>query len=757
MTEPSNAREAGRNRLPQIIGVLVVIAASLIGAIVVGYVVAGNMIMERVSGLPVSLPLIFGTLAAAGFIFAILVIDRLIDLFRTQQQRLSGAKMHRRLAVILSVVALLPAAVAFSLTGALLNALTDEFFVERMETNASVARNLANAYADSVGRQMGFNLVLVERELSRARLGGVSPETAPIGYRRFLTGLASIYEFSELTEIDQNGRVVARISMSGLDAPALPPAGQLATSGSDGFARAKFGAVDPNTLDTYFVVIPLDGGARGALIGYRRENPRIADELAAITTLRNENRVLTARAQELNAVANSGFLLLSIVLLLAAAWIGLLVANAIVGPVRRLASAAGKVSSGDLESRVEVRRNDGELGDLGHAFNEMTEQLSAQRDELVAANEDAEDRRRFIETMLGVIPAGVVSVSRKGEIGLANPSAAAILGEEPADLVGRPMADVIPAMGRLLDIAGSTGNGMRESLEWSRSDNVRSLIVEISPEIEHGVGAVGFVVTLEDITELVTAQRTAAWADVARRIAHEIKNPLTPIQLSAERLRRRYAKGLEGRDREVFDQCTETIIRHVGDIGRMVTEFSSFARMPEPIMAESDLCEITREALFPFPVANPDITFVSDLPDHPVLVLCDGRLIVQALANMIKNAVEAISEDGDRQDGSIEIEITSERTGARVEVRDNGRGLPKKLQHRLTEPYMTTREKGTGLGLAIVRKAIEDHDGSFDIRDREGGGAIASLFLPSLQKAADPVDRDISATASPGEPALHGH
>ncbi|MEM9838296.1 MAG: ATP-binding protein [Pseudomonadota bacterium] len=742
------------NRLAQVAGVVLAVGAALVGAAAVGFFVAGNTIMERVGGLPVSLPLIFGTLAGAGLVLAVLVVDRLVDLLRTQ--RLSGAKMHRRLALILSIVALLPAGVAFGLTGALLNAFTDEVFVERIETNASVARNLANAYADSVGRQMGFNLLLVERDLSRARQTGLTPEGAPIGYRRVLTDLASIYEFSELTHLDENGRVVARVSASGLPQPDLPPAGQIQATGGEGVLRAQFGAVNAGTLDTYFVALPIEGGARGSLIGYRRESPRIANELVAVQDLRNENRVLQARVREIGSVANLGFLLLSIVLLLAAAWIGLIVANAIVGPIRRLATAAERVSGGDLESRVEVRKNDGELGDLGNAFNDMTKQLSAQRKELVAANEDAEDRRRFIETMLGVIPAGVVSVSRDGMIGLANPSAAAILGEEPDALLGRRMADVIPAMGRMLETAAETGAGTRESLEWSSRNGVRSLIIEISPEMEHG-DAVSFVVTIEDITELLTAQRTAAWADVARRIAHEIKNPLTPIQLSAERLRRRYAKNLEGRDREVFDQCTDTIVRHVGDIGRMVTEFSSFARMPEPIMAANDLRELTKEALFPFPVANAEIKFVSTLPDREVMVLCDGRLIVQALTNMIKNAVEAISEESDRTDGQIELEVMIERTGARVEVRDNGRGLPDKLRHRLTEPYMTTREKGTGLGLAIVRKAIEDHDGSFAISDREGGGAVASLFLPSLQTDAETANRDISATAPEGEPALHEH
>jgi len=738
---------------------LIVIAlATLAGAGFVGVVVGENVVLERITGLPVSLPWLFGGFAAAAVILGILVVDRLYDLVQTQRQQLSGAKMHGRVAVLLSVVALAPAAVAFSLTGIIVSAFTDEFFVERMDETTSVARNLANAYADSVGRQMLFNISLVEREVFFALESGISPEKAPIGYRKYLNGMAALYQFSELTHVDAAGRVVARTALSGDPVP-LPPPSQLSpavrTDGS--LSSAPFGFVEQAEVGTYFIVMPLGRGEYGYLIGYRRELPRIYDGLIGVQELRDENRQLQRRATQIGTVANNGFLLLSVVLLLAALWIGLLVANAVVGPIRRLATAADRVSSGDLQSRVEVRQRDGELGDLGRSFNQMTERLAAQRKDLIAAGEDAENRRRFIETMLAAIPAGVISVSREGDVGLANPSAALILGRQPGDLVGQPLAAVVPPAAPLFDVVRSTGKGMRESVEWSRRDDVRSLVIEISPEAERGEDGAGFVITIEDITELLTAQRTAAWGDVARRIAHEIKNPLTPIQLSAERLRRRYAKDLEGRDREIFDQCTETIIRHVGDIGRMVTEFSSFARMPEPIMAENDLREIAKEAIFPFGVAHPAVEFVSILPDGEVPVLCDNRLIVQALTNMIKNAVESIEENEITSSGRIEMEVAVERTGARIEVRDNGLGLPEKFRHRLTEPYMTTRAKGTGLGLAIVRKAVEDHDGSFTISDREGGGAEASLFLPTLQKDPESADRDISATVPGEEPALHGH
>jgi two-component system nitrogen regulation sensor histidine kinase NtrY len=737
---------------------LLLLALSVLWAVASGIFFARRLSADPISSVPVPLPVAFAVLSGIAFLLTLLVIGRLWDLFRVQRQKLSGAKMHRRLAGLLSLVALAPAAVAFALTGGLITTLVDDIFVERIDESALVARNLANSYANTVGQQMGRNLILIEGDLRRAAAEGVSPSVSPIGYRRFLTGLAEIYRFDRLVYIDASGKIVASVGPVLPEQP-LPPAEQF-TLPTDENGQVKdtfrFNSLDPRTIDIYYAVRPLDRGASGYLVGYLREGTQIAAQLTAVVGLRDQNRIFQERIGDLREAANIGFLLLSINLLLGAAWLGLLIAGAIVDPIRRLATAADRVSSGDLASRVEVRRRDGELGELGFAFNDMTKRLAAQRDDLIAAGEEAESRRRFMETMLGAIPAGVISVDREGAIRLSNSSAEQILGETQADLLGRSLTEVLPKLRRSFELAQLTGRGVRESVERGTGGDVRSLVVEISPEPSTGEGTSGFVVTIDDISDLVTAQRTAAWADVARRIAHEIKNPLTPIQLSAERLKRRYANTLEGRDKEIFDQCTTAIVKHVGDIGRMVTEFSSFARMPEPIMAEHDLREIAREAVFPFTVAHPQITFESTLPEEPVPVLCDARLIVQALTNLVKNAAESITESGRAAEGRIEVEVVRERAGARVEVRDNGRGLPKEQRHRLTEPYMTTREKGTGLGLAIVRKAIEDHDGSFSITDREGGGAAATLFLPALPIRLDPGQTEPHEMVEAEKELLHG-
>ncbi|MEM9809972.1 MAG: ATP-binding protein [Pseudomonadota bacterium] len=738
---PKGGSTAGQPSSARLLTRLILLIGGLMIAVAFGFVVSDRLILDRVEGLPRVVPMIFTALCAIGLILTFFVADRLWDLIRTQRQQLSGARMYRRLAAILSAVSLLPALVAFTLTGVILGGVTDQFFVDRVERSSRLARNLANAYTEGVSREMGLTLLSAERDLDRVKQLGTAPDASPIGYRRYLTGLAFIYNFQGLTHIGPDGRIIARVAMGEAALHPLPPGREFLPVEGGAGPTVRFGTIDPANFGAYYAVIPMDGGSSGYLIGYKQEADQISGQLLAVRDFRDQNRALQARIQELSRVANQGFLVLSIVLLLAAAWIGLVVANAVVGPVRRLATAANRVSRGDLTSRVEVYPRDGELGDLGHAFNEMTTQLSEQRGELIAASEESENRRQFIETMLDAIPAGVISVSREGMIGLSNPSAALILGVKEGALLGQNLAQILPDIEPIFHLAKATGRGVRESMEWNRAGKPRSLIVEINPEAEHARDARGFVITIEDISELVTAQRTAAWADVARRIAHEIKNPLTPIQLSAERLQRRYAETLVDRDKEIFDQCTSTIIKNVGDIGRMVTEFSSFARMPEPIMTDNDLRELAREAMFPFTVAHPDITFVSSMPNDPVPIHCDGRLIAQALTNLIKNAAEAIEEGPKRSDGLVEIEVIPETLGSRIEVRDNGRGLPTTLRHRLTEPYMTTREKGTGLGLAIVRKAIEDHDGSFEIHDRPGGGAVAALFIPALHSGSVRGDR----------------
>ena len=423
-------------------------------------------------------------------------------------------------------------------------------------------------------------------------------------------------------------------------------------------------------------------------------------------------------------------------------------ANAISGPVSRLVQAAGKVAGGDLSARVDADNDPEEIAVLSHAFNNMTRDLQHQQHALTLASDEAKQRSRFIETVLSEVSAGVLATDGDGNISAANRQAVSLLdlpGDRGHGLSLESVAPELVPIARDAQVAGIAEG----EVDVSRTKETRRLRVRASRSEE------GLVLTFDDITRLVSAQRNAAWRDVARRIAHEIKNPLTPIQLSAERIRRKFRGGIQPGDLETFDRCTETIVRQVGDIGRMVDEFSSFARMPTPTFAPHDLTDLLREAVFAQRVANPDIDFDLMEPLGAIEVLADGRMIAQALTNVLKNAVEAVSaRTSKRPDppGLITAEIAQEAEGVTIIIEDNGLGLPAKDRDRLTEPYVTTRDKGTGLGLAIVKRILEDHGGELVLTDaRHGVGARAILTLPS-----SPGEGANAAAAQASVEVLHG-
>jgi two-component system nitrogen regulation sensor histidine kinase NtrY len=413
-----------------------------------------------------------------------------------------------------------------------------------------------------------------------------------------------------------------------------------------------------------------------------------------------------------------------------------------VSPIRRLIGAAEQVSAGNLDVHVPARSSAGDIGSLASTFNTMTGQLKSQRDALLAANDKLDERRRFTEAVLSGVSAGVIGLDESGRVTLVNRSALAALGLAEDELIGRPLAEAIPALGEVLGEArGRIRGPAHAQIQLMRNGDQRTLNVQVTQE-RSGGKLEGLIVTLDDITDLMAAQRRSAWADVARRIAHEIKNPLTPIQLSAERLKRRFGSRVDADDRKVFDQCTETIVRQVGDIRRMVDEFSGFARMPKPIMQNRDLKEVVREAVFLQEVGNPNIRFKLELPEEPVVAQIDDRLVTQALTNIVKNATEAIEAVGPGKEGLITVHVHQAPGEAIIDVEDNGKGLPTEDREKLLEPYMTTREKGTGLGLAIVRKIMEEHGGSVALLDAR---AVATGGRGALMRLTFPVPASVSA------------
>ena len=531
--------------------------------------------------------------------------------------------------------------------------------------------------------------------------------------QQFLTFQASVRGLGAAIVLDKNLKVVERAQVPTNQTFAIPPSEAL----------AKIGEKEPQIVllpDVNYVAaaVKLHGYDDLYLYVARLLDPQVVPTLQATKESVREYVAIESRRLGIQVAFALMYTVIALIVMLSAVWIGLNFANRLVAPIRRLISAANVVSTGNLYVRVPVRQSEGDLANLGETFNRMTHELRTQRDDIVRARDVIDSRRRFTEAVLSGASAGVIGIDGNGCVSILNRSAEKLIGHSEQDALGKPMADVLPELAGIMADAQSGAQRLTQGqVTINRNNRERNLSVRVtseqSAESEHG-----YVVTLDDITELVAAQRTSAWADVARRIAHEIKNPLTPIQLSAERLKRKYGKMI-GEDRAVFDQCTDTIVRQVDDIKQMVDEFSRFARMPKPVMAADDVADVVRQAAFLMRVGNAEIDIEAEVAEDPMPARFDRRLISQALTNIIKNATEAIAAVPPAELGKGRIRIFAAREGGDIviDVVDNGIGLPKENRSRLLEPYVTTREKGTGLGLAIVGRIVEEHGGVIELGD----------------------------------------
>jgi two-component system nitrogen regulation sensor histidine kinase NtrY len=458
-------------------------------------------------------------------------------------------------------------------------------------------------------------------------------------------------------------------------------------------------------------------------------DPGVVAQLTQTEASAAEYAALESRRLGIQVAFALMFAVIALTILMASVLIGLNFANWLVAPIRNLMSAANIVSTGDLHVQVPVHKSEGDLAQLGETFNKMTQELRTQRDELVSASDLIDSRRRFIEAVLSSASAGIIGVDASGSVGILNRSAEKLIGHAESETLDHPLSDVLPELDDMMKTAREgTQRLVQGQITITRDGHERNLSVRVSAE-QTGQSRDSYIITLDDITELVSAQRTSAWGDVARRIAHEIKNPLTPIQLSAERIRRKFGKVIT-EDKGVFEQCTDTIVRQVDDIRRMVDEFSRFARMPKPVMEGEDVADTVRQAVFLMKVGHPDLDIVADIKQDPMRAQFDRRLISQALTNIIKNATEAIEQvpPGELGRGRIDVIAARENDDIVIDVIDNGIGLPKVSRARLLEPYVTTRQKGTGLGLAIVGRVLEDHGGRIELKD-------ASDFRPGQRGA----------------------
>jgi two-component system nitrogen regulation sensor histidine kinase NtrY len=659
-----------------------------------------------------------------------LVAWRLIQLWTARRSGMAGARLHARLVAWFIAIAVGPVILVAIFAVVSLNLGLENWFSDRVREALGSAVNVSQVYVDEHKQGIFDDIRYIADNLQRDPT--LFDENKHVIEGRFYARLDQLTRSRGLQAAylyDSTRLQISRTAPQDFRDPAPPTAAEITQARQS----VVIGLPNPGTITA---LAQLQTLTDAYLMVVRVVDPQVFSYYLRNQAAVSEYNQLDENRQEFQLYFFALYALVSLLVLLAAIWSGLWAANLLVRPISALIAAAERVSEGDLEAQVPVEREDDELGTLGLTFNRMTQQLVAQRADLVDANRQLDQRRRFTETVLSGVSAGVVGVDQDGKITLVNRAAARLLDAAPEDMENSFYAESMPELAALIRKAMDEPVGRASGeVQVKRGAKTRTLSVQVSSES----GEQGYVVTFDDITDLVSAQRTAAWADVARRIAHEIKNPLTPIQLSAERLKRKYASEIST-DPEIFQQCTDTIVRQVGDIGRMVDEFSSFARMPAPVMRRENAQELLQQAVFLQRVAHPEIIFSTDAPREPLHFEGDGRLISQALTNVLKNAGEGIAArlaKGDDTPGRISIALEPNGTGFAYRITDNGVGLPPEHRHRLTEPYVTTRAKGTGLGLAIVRKIMEDHGGEITLSDSDGGegGAQVVLSLPYMQKS----------------------
>ncbi len=685
-------------------------------------------------------------LANLAMIFALLalVVAEALRLYRQWRAQAAGAALHLRVVALFTIVAATPALLMVMVGTITLHRSLNPGYMHDVSTaihNTGIAAKLVQ---DSECGSLLRETRLTAADLDR---GKALFDKDPKVFNDYFASRARFLGFATAVMMKTDGEIIAHG-----DAPGARPA---VTPEASDFADAAKN--DPSCLlldngDVYVALSPLQAFKGVFLYTARPISPLAVKFPQESQSLEQLFQVFEASKGQIQLAFGILFGLLALIMLLSATWIGLAFANQLVAPIRRLIAATDQVASGNLYVQVPVRKADGDLGHLGQTFNKMTSELRLQQNRLLAASQSLDDRRQFIEAVLAGVPTAIIGVDDNGLVNVVNDSALKMLGVEASQAVGRGIGAIMPELTPLLESAdATTARLVRGQAVIMRGGHERKLNIHIG-------GRVGLmrrmVVTLDDITDLVSAQRTAAWADVARRIAHEIKNPLTPIQLSAERLKRKYGRLIVA-DRDIFDQCTDTIIRQVDDIKRMVDEFSSFARMPKSKLEPGEINSTIAQAVFLMRNGNPDISIESDIPDQPVICQFDRRLIAQALTNIIKNATEGLATA--REQGVLDrsprilVRLHTIAAGlAFIDIIDNGVGFPTANRNALLEPYVTTRAEGTGLGLPIVAKIMEDHGGGIELLDApEGQGARVALFLPLMPDAAQHDEPSSQTPANP--------
>jgi two-component system nitrogen regulation sensor histidine kinase NtrY len=657
------------------------------------------------------------------------VARQVVRLWSERKRGIAGAKLHVRLVFVFGVLAAAPAILMAVFSSVFLYFGIHAWFNAHVSTAVQESLEVAQAYLKEHQQVMRADVLAMANDLNRE-----APELTgnQDSFNTFMQTQSQLRNLPEAIVVTSDGKLRAHSRLSfTLEMDSVPQkalqdaqAGDVVLVTGDSHDRIRALIKLDRYFDSYLYV--------GRLVD--------ASVLAHMQTTENavrEYTTLQGKKSQLQVSVTAMFIAVALILLVAAVWFGLVFAEQLVTPIGALILAAERVRRGDLTVRVPESANDDEIGLLGRAFNRMTHQIEEQRDELIAANRMVDERRRFTEAVLSGASSGIIGLDAKGFITLANSRAKELLigdsRRSRRDFIGSKLVDFVPEAGDIfekarhapekpaaLQIEFAVGNGPR-----------KTMFLRITAE-EGGEGAVA---TIDDISALVSAQRKSAWADVARRIAHEIKNPLTPIQLSAERLKRKYLPQIHD-DPETFEKCTETIIRQVNDIGHMVSEFSAYARMPGAMKQTENIVDVCQDALVLQKHAHPDIRFGFIAAEPVIKANCDRSQLTQVITNLLQNAIDSIHERQQKEPGDGNIKMVVEQKGENIiiSVEDNGLGLPEKGRDQLMEPYVTTKKKGSGLGLAIVKKIMEDHEGSVVleecVRQDTESGAKATIVFP---------------------------
>lgn len=651
----------------------------------------------------------------------------------------SDGQLHVRLVAIFSLIASIPMLLVVLFASLLFQYGVQFWFSDSARAMLQNAGNFARGYYEQNLREVGDETLTMASDvrdyLTQSKIS--SPNFAE-GY--IYQVVTRKLNRSAIIEIGADG--IARTAAT-VDPDRRPVTQYLTKDVIDKLAKGQGVVVraEPDQIQAFTLLYP---GRQIYLYATRDSDAPAFSQVKRAQAVLANYESFAKQSRALQIQFNSALFIGSLALVGLAVWIALQVADRLVKPVNELVDAARRIAAGDLSTRVAGPHARDEIGVLSNAFNRMTQRLEAQTGALMGANAQLENRRAFIEAILSSVSAGVLAVAQDRNITMVNGSAREILATQEEELTDRPLRDISPDLDDLL-----LDGAMTEIVQIRAGTDLRTLAVKIVKDQS------GHVLTFDDITQQLSDQRRAAWSDVARRIAHEIKNPLTPIQLAAERLQRRYADQISN-DRGTFTRLTETIVRQVGDLRRIVDEFSSFARMPKPVFRSEVLADIARHALFLHEVAHPDIRFAFAAELDDLHIVCDRRQLGQALTNVVKNAVEAVEArpaSNQPAKGCVEMRIVPRGDRVAIEVQDNGVGLPQE-RDKIIEPYMTTRAKGTGLGLAIVNRIVQEHGGVLQFEDAEGGGALVRILLDPLHLAR--LEDNLDEAGMKGESVAHG-